>query len=243
MSNLGKYVYTNIIYEFNNKNINELLKLIQKYKKPVINSIIRLTIINTQNFNYAIELNDNTNSTDISNILQKIFKLNFKKIDYIKIKELYENSILKKDIINHELFKKFKHLFSHELYNYKLICFYVFNNNLLKQIIIKQQSFTQLNYHIRIMNLNEGDIKILLKLLIENKVNTHNIYINKNIISVNNYKLDKTFDDIQLESLLLIKLSKYNITKENIIDVYETCNINNETKKRTKILIKLLCKS
>lgn len=241
-----KYLYQNIIYKFNNKNKNEILKLIQIYKKPVLNSIIRLTIINTQNFKYAIELNVNTDSNQINCILEKIFSLKFNKINYIQIKTYIKILCQKKDINNHELFKKNKYLFSHDNYNFKLIYFYVFNNNLINNLIgssqTKKQSFLQLRYNLSLLNLIQDNNNTLLKLLIENKITLENMIISNNIIISNEYNVsNKTYNDIQLETLILDKLQKLNITKKNIIDIYKTRNINKDTKKRTKILIKLLC--
>lgn len=247
MPNLGKFIYSKIIYEFNTKNITVLLNLIQKYKKPVIDSIIRLTIINTQNFDYAIRLLDTTNSIEIHNILQNIFETKFKKLNYNELQKLYDKSILKKDVLNHELFKRFKHLFLKQLNEYKLICFYVFNNTLVKNLIgsstFKKQSFIQFRYNLNTLNLNQNNIDLLLKLIIEDDVSLENISIHNNNITINhlNSNHKKTYDDIQLEALLLCKLRKLNLTKKTIINTYETCNINDITKNRTKLLIKLLC--
>ena len=60
----------------------------------------------------------------------------------------------------------------------------------------------------------------------------------------NNYTdIPKTFEDIELESMILHKL-KGKVTKKIIIDIYESCISENQNldkfKLRTKLLIKLL---
>lgn len=249
-NNLGKRIYTEIITEFNNKNTTELLKLIQQFKKPVINSIIRQTLIKTQNFEYAIKLNDTSNSNDLKTILNEIFNTPFKRVDIYQLTELYEKSPLKKETIKNELFKKFKPLFASDLYHYKLIWFKYFNSTLINNLNggskYKQQSYSQIKFNLSILVLNQINIEYILKLLITNKVCIGNIYVTQSeFIITNNYSnFQKTFFDVELESLLLHKLNG-KVTIKIIIDVYESCineNQNlNELKSRTKMLIKLLC--
>ena len=210
-NNLGKRIYTKIITEFNNKNITELLKLIQQFKKPVINSIIRQTLIKTQNFEYAIKLNDTTNSLELKTILKKIFDTPFRHVNTRQLSELYEKSPLKKETIKNELFKKFKPLFTHNLYHYKLIWFKYFNLKLIRNLNggskYKRQSYSQIKFNLSILNLNQTNIESILKLLITNKVYVNNIYVTQNdFIITNNYSSSqKTFIDVELESKLLHK--------------------------------------
>jgi hypothetical protein len=191
---LNKQIYLKIILEFNKKNISELLKLIQKYKQLTINSIIRQTLIHTQNFNYAIQLNDATTSVDFERILTEIFSSKYNNINKNLISNMYENSIFKKDIIKHELYKKFKHLFQHDLYLFKLI-YYIF---IVKPKLPKQQTLLQLRFALFQLELTDKNITTIKFILDKDICRISNIYIQDGIIFyyTDNPKQAKTYQDI-----------------------------------------------
>lgn len=249
-NNLGKNTYCKIITEFVNKNTNELLKLVKKYQKLAIKSIIRQTLIHTQNFDFAIRLNDVNDSVVLRELLTEIFATKLQRINAKQLKELYDKSSTVKDIKKHEIYQMFKPLFAGNLGTYNLIFFKYINSNLINNLNggLKhtQQTWKQIRFYLSIINLNDNIIDSMLRVIIENKVYIDNIHINVNeFVITNNYTgIPKTFEDIELESLLLHKL-KGKVTKNNIITIYEKCccdteNIN-DLKTRTKILMKLLC--
>lgn len=248
-NNLGKNTYCKIITEFVNKNTNELLKLVKKYQKLAIKSIIRQTLIHTQNFDFAIRLNDVNDSVVLKELLTEIFAKKFQRINTKQLRELYNKSSTIKDMKKHEIYRMFKPLFAGNLETYNLIFFKYINSNLINNLNggLKhtQQTWKQIHFYLSIINLNDNIINSMLRVIIENKAYIDNIHINVNeFVITNNYTgIPKTFEDIELESILLHKL-KGKVTKKIIIDVYESCineNLNlDELKLRTKLLIKLL---
>ena len=249
-NNLGKNTYCKIITEFVNKNTNELLKLVQRYQKLAIKSIIRQTLIHTQNFDFAIRLNDVDDSDVLRELLTEIFATKFQRINTKQLRELYNKSSTIKDIKKHEIYRLFKPLFVGNLETYNLIFFKYINSNLINNLNgglkYTQQTWKQIHFYLSIINLNDNIIDSMLRVIIENKVYIDNVYININeFVITNNYTgIPKTFEDIELESLLLHKL-KGKITKNNIITTYEKCCCDTENitdiKTRTKLLMKLLC--
>ena len=183
-NNLGKNTYCKIITEFVNKNTNELLMLVKKYQKLAIKSIIRQTLIYTQNFDFAIRLNDVNDSDVLRELLTEIFATKFQRINIKQLIELYNKSSTIKDIKRHEIYQMFKPLFTGNLKTYNLIFFKYINSNLINNLNggLKntQQTWKQIRFYLSIIHLNNNIIDSMLRIIIENKIYIDNIYINVN---------------------------------------------------------------
>ena len=228
---LSKEVNAEIKRCFYTRDVKTLLTYFKKYPPNMLKgNISRLIIINTQDFELALEIFDSKTELDLKKGLLKLEQMKDNNYDEEDLLKKYNASYFKRDILKDELYLKFKHLFHSKLKIYKAYYFqYLFQNKINKKRKeeFKPQRIDEIKFNLTLFD----DLNLLAKLMLFDIVKSKNLFFGPSKISIKNDKriYEKTVDDLQIEAIIFKKLLKIN--KDDFEKIYE----NNKTESQKYI--------